>query len=114
MTDEQARTLGRKARWAQAEASRKPRLAAGFRWDAVRNPTTGNWVASCDALGLDVQADGLDALLDLAGEVTLQLLVELRDEGVIDEFCAACGLAPIDVPPALTADGIPLELVVRT
>ena len=90
-------------------------IQAQLEWRAGRSPTSGRWVAVCDAMNLAMEADSLDELHSLIHESIQLMLTDLLEDDELDAFLNERGWSAAGVPaPQQRRDvsfDVPWELI---
>lgn len=91
------------------------RLNANLAWRAEKGAQSNHWIGFCDALGISTEADSLDELHSLIPEAIHLLMVDIVEDGELDEFLRDKGWTAshdeidgdfeVDVPWYLVANG---------
>jgi hypothetical protein len=67
-------------------------------WRVWRSPSSGRWIAVCDAMNLAMEADSLDELYSITNEAMHVLLTDLLEDNELDQFLRERGWATEHVP----------------
>jgi len=89
-------------------------VEAKLEWRAERGDSERRWVAVCDALGVAAEADSLDELHSVIPETIHLLMVDLLEDGELDQFLSERGWSSSRIDEARTPEvgfHVPWEMI---